>query len=149
MTGKAGFGFGQGSQLLIHGFFTFTDINRPTWVEPQFMRLSQLPSNYQTQALLLRKIDCNSTVLFIVPVSSDGVLLHISAARQGEQPGAYIRARRANGGTGKVSGQVISYLSTTGDTSIAIKEVMGAAVKKVDITENNNSPFDTLGFCTW
>ncbi|KFZ23309.1 hypothetical protein V502_02203 [Pseudogymnoascus sp. VKM F-4520 (FW-2644)] len=122
---------------------------RPTWVEPQFMRLSQLPSNYQTQALLLRKIDCNSTVLFIVPVSSDGVLLHISAARQGEQPGAYIRARRANGGTGKASGQVISYLSTTGDTSLAIKEVMGAAVKKVDMTENDNSPFDALGFCTW
>lgn len=88
-------------------------------------------------------------MLFVVPVSSDGVLMHISAAQQGEQPGAYVRARRANGGTGKASAQVISYMSTTGDTSTAIKEVMGAAVKKIDMTENNGSPFDTLGFCTW
>jgi len=99
--------------------------------------------------MLLRNKKQPSTVLFVAPVSTSAVLLHISAAQQGEQPGAYIRARRANGDTTTTSADVLSCIDYSGDISRTITEVLSRVVKRNSEAQTGDSPFDALGFCTW
>ncbi len=118
-------------------------------MEPRFVPLLQIPDDHQTQVMLLRHRQYPSIVLFIVPVSTSNVLLHLSGSQPGESPGVYVRARRANGDTRATSADVLSHVDYSRDVLKAIGEVMSKAVKRVSVLQNENSPFDALGFCTW
>ncbi|KAF8850839.1 glycoside hydrolase [Acephala macrosclerotiorum] len=130
---------------------------RETWIEASFTPLSKLSPNTPTHNLLLRpkipEIDPKS-VLAVFPASPPGAFVHLSAARLGEAPGVYIRARRV-----KKCGRIVSYVGAkltvhNGELS-AIRGAIDVARKKYGYStapftrETGHSPFDHLGFCTW
>ncbi|PMD62135.1 glycoside hydrolase family 36 protein [Hyaloscypha bicolor E] len=131
--------------------------SRETWIEASFTPLSKLLPNTPTHNLLLRpkppKIDPKS-VLAVFPASPPGAFIHLSAARVGEAPGVYIRARRV-----KKCGRIVSYVGAkltvhNGELN-AIRGAIDVARKKYGYStapftqETGHSPFDRLGFCTW
>ncbi|CZR67868.1 uncharacterized protein PAC_17767 [Phialocephala subalpina] len=130
---------------------------RETWIEASFTPLSKLSPYTPTHNLLLRpkipETDPKS-VLAVFPASPPGAFIHLSAARFGEVPGVYIRARRV-----KKCGRIVSYVGAkltvhNGELS-AIRGAIDVARKKYGYStapftrETGHSPFDRLGFCTW
>jgi hypothetical protein len=119
--------------------------------------LSKLSPSTPTHNLLLRpkspKIDPKS-VLAVFPASPPEAVIHLSAARVGEEPGVYIRARRV-----KKCGRIICYVGAKltvhkGELN-AIRGAIDVARKKYRysttpfIQETSHRTFDRLGFCTW
>ncbi|PMD33381.1 glycoside hydrolase family 36 protein [Hyaloscypha variabilis F] len=130
---------------------------RETWIEASFTPLSKLSPSTPTHNLLLRpknpKIDPKS-VLAVFPASPPEAFVHLSAARVGEAPGVYIRARRV-----KIGGRIVCYVGAkltihNGERN-AIRGAIDVARKKYGYStapftqEGGHSPFDRLGFCTW
>jgi len=130
---------------------------RETWIEASFTPLSKLSPSTPTHNLLLRpkspKIDPKS-VLAVFPASPPEAFVHLSAARVGEEPGVYIRARRV-----KKRGRVVCYVGAKltvykGELN-AIRGAIDVARKKYGYStapftqETGHGTFDRLGFCTW
>lgn len=130
---------------------------RDTWIEPYFLPLSQLSPHKPTHNLLLRPINPNidsNSVLAVFPASTQEVFVTLSAARDGESPGVYARARRVKVG-GTIKTHVGGKLTVHGGKVTAIKGAIDVVcaehgIAKTSFTKHvGNSPFDRLGFCTW
>ncbi|KAK9243100.1 glycoside hydrolase superfamily [Lipomyces tetrasporus] len=140
-----------------------SDLGIATWIEPRWMHLRDLPHLFSAHMLLMQPVNPTidpSSSFCIFPCSSADAIVHLSGARDGEEPGVYARVRRVNAGqvaakvyvVGKISANEDVYGSVDGALSLAKTHLGVADVAFVSPPAQDRStlsPFNQLGFCTW
>ncbi|KAJ8103412.1 glycoside hydrolase superfamily [Lipomyces tetrasporus] len=136
---------------------------RATWIEPRWMHLRDLPDLFSAHMLLLQPVNPAidpSASFCIFPCSSSHAIVHVSGARDGEEPGVYARVRRINAGQAAAKVYVVGKITANEDVYASVDAAVGlakthlgmAAVPFVDPPAQDRgtlSPFNQLGFCTW
>ncbi|KAK9321600.1 glycoside hydrolase superfamily [Lipomyces orientalis] len=136
---------------------------RATWIEPRWMHLRDLPDLFSAHMLLLQPVNPTidpSSSFCIFPCSSPDAIVHLSGARDGEEPGVYARARRINAGQVAAKVYVVGKITTNENAYGSVDDAIGLAKTHLGMADvqfvsppaqdrGTLSPFNQLGFCTW
>ncbi|KAK9244182.1 glycoside hydrolase superfamily [Lipomyces tetrasporus] len=136
---------------------------RNTWIEPRWITLKELPVLLGSHFFLLQPV--NPTVdpassFCVYPCSTAEATVHLSSAREGEQPDTvYARVRRAKADctakvyiVGKITTRADVFESIDGAIAMA-KEYLGTSKLAYQMPPAHDRgtlwPHSQLGFCTW